>query len=138
MILEQVNEQYEEHRNYPRLKLDMPALILCVDQHLVKGHVHDISPDGLQIRSSRKDALAINPEGKQISPKDRIMVNVVFDLPSKTGDKQIKVICNIYYFTLTHDDGDKDIAFGLKFIKFDGTCGRYVDQFFIRKMEPDN
>ncbi len=136
MILAQINEQHEEQRNYPRLKLDVPIIILCVGGQLVESHVYDISPDGLQMRCSRKAALAINPGAKQITMQDKVMVNAVFSLPSNTGHKQIKVISQIYYFTLIQDGSDKDVAFGLKFKKFDGTCGRYVEQFILHALEP--
>ncbi len=136
MILEQINEQYEEQRKYPRLKLDVPVIILCVGQQLIEGHIYDISPDGLQIRCSREAALAINPGAKKITAQDKIMVNVIFSLPSNTGNEQIKVISNVYYFMLTLDGSNEDVAFGLKFKKFDGTCGRYVERFIEHALEP--
>lgn len=138
MILKQINEQYEEQRNYPRLVLDVPVIILCVGGQLVEGHVFDISPDGLQIRCSRKAALVINPAARPITVQDKIMVNVIFSLPTKTGHKQIKVISQVYYFTLTQDGCDKDAAFGLKFKIFDGTSGRVVEQFIMNALEPDS
>ena len=136
MTLAQITEQYEEQRKYPRLRLDVPVIILCVGQQLIEGHVYDISPDGIQIRCSREAALAINPGAKQITVQDKIMVNVIFSLPSNTGNDQIKVISTVYYFTLTQDGSNEDVAFGLKFKKFDGTSGRYVEQFIMHALEP--
>ncbi len=136
MTLAQITEQYEEQRKYPRLRLDVPVIILCVGQQLIEGHIYDISPDGLQIRCSREAALAINPGAKQITVQDKIMVNVIFSLPSNTGNDQIKVISNVYYFTLTHDGSNEDVAFGLKFKKFDETGGKYVENFIMHALEP--
>jgi PilZ domain-containing protein len=136
MILAKTYKQYEEQRKYPRLRLDVPVIILCVGQQLIEGRIYDISPDGLQIRCNREAALAINPGAKQISVQDKIMVNVIFSLPSNTGNKQIKVISNVYYFTLTQDGSDKDVAFGLQFKKFDGTGDRYVENFIMHALEP--
>lgn len=136
MNLAKIQEYYEEQRNYPRLRLDVPVIILCADRQLVEGRVFDISPDGLQIRCNREAALTINPGAKQINPMDKVMVSTIFSLPSNAGNKQIKVISNIYYFTLINDGSEEDVAFGLKFKKFDGTCGRYVDQYIMRELEP--
>ena len=137
MLLAQINQQYEEQRKYPRLKLGAPAVIICADKQLVECHVYDVSPDGLQIRCTRNAAMAINPSCKQISPMDKLLVNVIFSLPTRDGNKQIKVICSVYYFTLIQDaDNKEDVAFGLKFKKFDGTCGRYVEQFIMQALEP--
>jgi len=127
-------EHYEDKRQFPRLKLDVPALILCVGGEMVEAQVYDISPDGLQIRCSRKAALVINPGAKSVTVKDKVMVNVIFNLPS--NNKQIKVVSNVYYFTLTQDGSDNDVAFGLKFKKFDGKGAKYVEQFFVHELEP--
>ncbi len=134
MAPSQIDEHYEEKRQHPRLELDVPAVVLCNSAQLVETKIYDISPDGLQIRCSREAALAINPGAKQINPTDNLMVNVIFNMPS--NKEQIKVICNVYYFTLTHDGSDKDVAFGLKFRKFDGKSGKYVEQFFMNELEP--
>lgn len=136
MVFSAINAQYEEQRLYPRLRLDAPAVILCANQQLMEADVFDISPDGLQIRCSRDAVQSINPTGKSINPQDNVLVYVLFSLPANDGNVQIKVVCKAYYFMLTQDSDKNDVALGLKFKKFEGTCGRYVEQFIQRAMEP--
>ncbi len=75
--------------------------------------IHDLSRDGLQIRCSKKAALAIHPEGKSIkdgtAPRE---VQVVFYVPVDSGDGRVKAKGELVYFSLIAPDL---VAMGLKF-----------------------
>ena len=130
-------DYYESPRKYPRVELDVPGVVLCKDQLLINMKVYDISPDGLQVRCTRKEAQLLNPDGKKISPLDNIMVSAMFSLPIDHHYKKIQVICNVYYFTLLQDtESDEDVVFGLKFKKFNADCGKYVERYIEQQLEP--
>lgn len=128
-------EFYEESRKYPRIRLQVPIQIY-IDGCEYNAHTFDISSDGLQVRCSREMAAGINPQGKNIKQDDNIIVDVVFSLPIKNEEKEIKVSCKVYYFVLVSGEKGEDVAFGLRFKKFQGDTVKYIGRHILAEMEP--
>lgn len=133
--LVQPYEHYEENRKYPRIRIDIPVQ-LYVDGCEYNASIHDISPDGLQVRCSRETAAGINPNGKKINQHDNILVDAVFSLPINNEVKEIKVSCKVYYFVLVSGNKGEDIAFGLNFKKFEGNTVKYIGRHILSELEP--
>jgi hypothetical protein len=103
----------EDRRAFPRVTLGCPGKVMLTGGDVVNVVIHDLSRDGLQIRCSKKAALAIHPEGKSIkdgtAPRE---VQVVFYVPVDSGDGRVKAKGELVYFALIAPDL---VAMGLKF-----------------------
>lgn len=128
-------EFYEETRKYPRIKLKLPVQLTLDGGRTVSASIYDISPDGLQIRSSRDIAAKINPAGKKIDPRDNMMIKASFSLPIDNQLKDINVFCNVYYFVIVTDEKEEDIAFGLRFKKFEGQSIKHIGRHILYELE---
>ena len=131
----QAYEIYEEKRKYPRVAVDRPMEILSGGQ-MLKGVIHDISPDGLQIRCDRKTMQAIRPSGKSIKGGAGPLVNVVFKLPLGRHEKTIKTEARMYYFVLLPGEKPLDVAFGARFTSLGRDAHADVEAFFRDALQP--
>jgi len=131
---------YEDNRKYPRLKIDLPVKVRYGKGKYIRARIHDISPDGLQIRCDQKSAQLLHSSGKLIEEDKRPSVVVVFKVPYKKAYNKIIVRCQICYFALLGDENVERItvAFGLKFNKFKGDCGKYAGWFIYNEMKPED
>ena len=134
--LSQSYEYYEEARKYPRIRMKLPVQ-LYVDGCQYNANIFDVSPDGLQVRCSRETAAGINPQGKKIKQDDNIIVDAVFSLPIKNETKELKVSCKVYYFVLVSGEQGEDVAFGLRFKKFEGDTVKYIGRHILSELEPN-
>ncbi len=126
---------YEEKRKYPRVMVGRPMEIVIGEQKL-PGIIHDISPDGLQIRCDRKTLQVIRPSGKSIKGGTGPLVNVVFNLPLGRRDKSIKAEVRMYYFVLLPEEKVCDVAFGARFTSMTRECQADVESFFRDALQP--
>jgi hypothetical protein len=126
-------DMYEEKRDYPRVSVNALAVIHKKDEYDLNAIVHDISPDGVQLRCNRKTAHAVHPSGKFITDKTAPEVVLKFSLPIDGKEKEIIVQSKIYYFSIIEID---TVAFGVKFKKFDKFTERNVDDFIMKSVVP--
>lgn len=126
---------YEEKRKYPRVAVDRPMEISSGSRTL-PGFIHDISPDGLQIRCDRKTMQAIRPGGKAIKGGAGPLVNVVFNLPVGRREKTIKAEARLYYFVLLPGEKPFDVAFGARFTSLGKDPQADVEAFFRDALQP--
>lgn len=127
---------YEETRKYPRVHINLPITIYLDNKRFITASIYDISPDGLQVRCTRAVAEALNPRGKRIKYEDNIIVNTKFTVPIDDEQHVVAVSCQIYYFVMLPDVSGEDIAFGLKFKKFEGQSIRYIGDLIENELEP--
>lgn len=74
-------EAFENRRRFPRLKMNLPAMIIGPDGKKFKGLLHDISPDGTQVRFSVKNKFIVKEDNKSPVEKIKSMKCVLlFDL----------------------------------------------------------
>ena len=128
-------DNFEEKRKYPRIVINRPAEIRYGGA-VLHGVIHDISPDGLQIRCDRKTMLGIHPSGKSIKGEYGPLVNVVFNLPVGRQEKTIKAEARMYYFVLLPDEKPLDVAFGARFVSHAKECQADVEAFFREALQP--
>jgi hypothetical protein len=124
---------YEEKRAYPRVKVNALAVLNKKDEWEVNAIVHDISPDGIQLRCNRKSAHVIHPTGKLITEKTAPEVTLKFSLPIEGKEKEVIVQSKIYYFSIIEIDV---VAFGIKFKQFEKFSGRHVDDYITKSVIP--
>jgi len=126
-------EQYEEKREYPRIILDSPVNILY-KLHQLDARIHDISPDGLQIRTNSKSLEKINPGNEEFTKTNAPLLDVTFRIKLFEMDMRINALCEMYYSNSIEDDKDQDIACGLRFINFEGDGSLQVEAFITQEM----
>jgi len=127
---------YEETRKYPRVHINLPITIYLDNKRYITASIYDISPDGLQVRCTRATAEALNPRGQRIKYEDNIVVNTKFTVPIDDEQHVVAVSCQIYYFVILPNVEGEDIAFGLKFKKFEGQSIRYIGDLIENELEP--
>ena len=129
-------ESFENRRKYPRLIMQIPVKVQNQHGLNLDARLHDISPDGLQIRCEQESAELIHPGGKQITKNTQASVVIGFRLPQNEASIEIIVRCSICYFVVLEDSGPDEVAFGLQFRQFEGDSLRHIKQFFLSEMEP--
>ena len=85
-------EAFENRRKFPRFKTNLPVTITGSNGEIFKGILHDISPDGIQIRFSASDGARLFP-GKQTAIEDinSLICNLQFDLAYKQSVSHITI-----------------------------------------------
>lgn len=126
---------HEDRRKYPRIIIDCPADIHYKGK-ILKAIVHDISPDGLQMRCNRKTLQSIRPDGTYIKDNNAPGMDVTFLLSTGNWQYEIKTSCKMYYFVLLPEKVEEDVAFGLKFVEFRDESAKYIDNFISDAMTP--
>jgi hypothetical protein len=126
-------DMYEEKRAYPRVRVNALTKIYKKDEYDLNAILHDISPDGVQLRCNRKTTHIIHPSGKFITDKTAPEVVLTFSLSVDGKDKNIIVRSKIYYFSIIEIDV---VALGVKFKQFEKFTGRHVDDFIMKSIVP--
>ncbi|MDX1518946.1 MAG: hypothetical protein R3318_02405 [Gammaproteobacteria bacterium] len=124
---------YEEKREYPRVSLNALAALGLPDGFDVNVIVHDISPDGVQLRCNRKTAHMIHPSGKFITGATAPGATLKFSLNVENREREVQVLIRLFYFTIISTD---TVAFGAKFEKFEKFSGQFVEKFISQAMTP--
>ena len=124
----------EDRRRYPRIELERPGHVRLASGETVDVTVHDLSPDGLQIRCTRAVALALHPSGRTIPAGIRGPdVHLVFDMPLPSGPVPLKMVGSIVHFALL---GPQVVAIGLEFRHMSPASVQHVKQFIYASLEP--
>ena len=127
------HEHHEDRREYPRIAIDSPVNILYKMQQL-DARIHDISPDGLQIRTNSASLKKIYPDNENFTDANRPLLDVTFHLKLFEMDMRINALCEMYYSNPLQDGQDKDVACGLKFINFEGDGSLQLEAFITQEM----
>ena len=129
-------EVKEDKRKYPRLVLQIPVKVHIEQGLYADAFLHDLSPDGLQIRCGQETAREIDTISKKNLFKDRPSISVEFALPRTNNNTEIVVKCSICYFAPLPSEENEDVAFGLQFRQFSGDSLQQIKDFFLSEMEP--
>ena len=129
-------EVLQDRRKYPRLLLFIPVKVHIGDDLYVDALLHDVSPDGLQIRCDQETADQIHAAGNKNSFWGKPSLEIEFTLPNREKKIEIVVKCTITYFTALPERADNDVAFVLHFRRFGGDSLRLLKSFLYSEMEP--
>ena len=129
-------EVKEDKRKYPRLVLQIPVKVHIENGLYADASLHDLSPDGLQIRCDQETAHEIDTFSKKNLFKNRPSISVKFALPRTNNNTGIVVRCSICYFVSLPLKENDDVAFGLQFRQFSGDSLQQIKRFFLSEMEP--
>lgn len=129
--------QFEERRKYPRVNISEPVVVYYNDNR-INAEIHDLSSDGIQVRCDRKGFQMIHPSGRFIRKDNALVVNVRFHLKLEGKLTEINVRALMYYFVVLPNAGERDIAFGLRFISMDDNTTSSVNAFIEAAMTPDD
>ena len=128
-------DYFEEKRKYPRIVVDRDAEIR-IGTTVLHGVIHDLSPDGLQLRCDRETMRAIHPSGKSIKGEKGPLIKIVFTLPLGAGEKSVAMDARMYYFVLLPDAKPNDVAFGARFTAPAGAAKDNLDAFIHDALQP--
>jgi len=124
---------HEDRREYPRIVIDTPVNILYKMQQL-EARIHDISPDGLQIRTDSESLEKINPGNEKFTDTNAPLLDVTFRIKLFEMDMRINALCEMYYSNPIEEDNDMDMACGLRFINFEGDGSLQIEAFITQEM----
>lgn len=128
-------EHYEEKRKYPRIVIGTP-IDIWYKRKALSASIHDLSPDGLQVRCDRNTIRIIHPSGKFITDDIAPTLDVTFLLPVGNKQKRVRATVKLYYFVLLPDKSGPNVACGLRFTKLKGKSAAYIEQFIIDTLSP--
>lgn len=128
-------EYFEERRRYPRALL-RHAGILAIRGAEQTCVIHDVSPDGIQIRCTRGTMQAMQPSGRAIKGDAGPVVAVAFTLPIGAREQLLAVSVRLYYFVLLPDGKPLDVATGARFMNLSPAARRHLDEFFREVLQP--
>jgi hypothetical protein len=126
-------EHHEDRREYTRIVIDTPVNILYKMQQL-EARIHDISPDGLQIRTDSESLEKINPGNEKFTDTNAPLLNVTFRIKLFEMDMRINALCEMYYSNPIEGDNDINMACGLRFINFEGDGSLQIEAFITQEM----
>lgn len=128
-------ELYEKRRQFPRIIVNMPAMIRFKHKKL-EGVVRDVSPDGMQLRIDRSTMQIIHPSGQYITADNAPSLDISFMLTIGNQTRPIRATCSMYYFILLPDTEKHDIACGCQFRVFQGKSKQYLDEYVQEMILP--
>ena len=130
-----IYQDYEERRALPRVRVKrLPATVTLGDKKRLSATVHNISPDGVQLRCTREVAAQLHPSGRSIQPAaEHQEVFLSFNMASGDSLTDVQIVCSVWYFAIIPDGR---VAFGLKFERFMGESERALDKLFAAILEP--
>ena len=137
-LFEQTQTEYREvirdRRRFPRVLIERRAQVLDAQGEPVNVTVHDVSPDGLQIRCGRGQAAAIHPSATSVRGDQRAEVlEVVLTLPLRRGPVPVRLVGQMAYFALINS---QVVAIGVEFTELSAASRRNVDRFIEESLEP--
>ena len=85
-------DAFDNRRKFPRLKKNLPITITGSNGERFNGVLHDISPDGIQVRFAASDGSRLFPD-KQTTNEDAkaLKCNLQFDLAYKESVSHIRI-----------------------------------------------
>lgn len=126
------SEVFENRRKFPRLKMNLPVMIIGPDGKKFKGLLYDISPDGAQVRFSAKDEIIAKSKKQSHVEKIKSMKCVlVFDLAYSENISRVKL--DAYPLYSSHID-DKSISAGMVFSEADLAENKKISDFLFYQL----
>lgn len=123
-----------DRRRLPRVVLRAPARVVTSASEKVIVRVHDVSPDGLQLRCNRATASKLHPAGRSVRPGDPVVhLEVSFAAPTDDGQTVITVLTKIGYVALIAPDL---LAIGALIIGASQQDRARLNRFFSYAMRP--
>ncbi len=136
MVNEQENlnacEAFENRRKFPRLKMNMPIIIIGPDGKKFKGLLHDISPDSAQVKLSTSKGIKMVPDMESPMEKIKSMkCTLLFDLAYSGNIAHVKL--GAYPLYLSQINNGKT-ASGMLFSEDDLAENKKVSDFLFYQL----
>jgi len=129
-------EVKEDKRKHPRLVHQISVKVHIKHGLYADDSLHDLLPDGLQIRCDQETVHETDTIRKIYLFKDRPSVSIKFALRQTNNITGIVVKCSVCYFVSLPLKGNDDVASGLQFRQFSGDSPQQIKHFFPGEMEP--
>ncbi len=139
------NDEYEQtqtrfrsvirdRRRYPRVALDRRGQVLMADGGTVAVNVHDLSPDGIQLRCGRARAMRIHPDARSVRHDEPPRpISVALTLPLVPHPAPVRLDGHLLYFALINPNL---AALGVEFDRLSATTRGFLDRFIRESLRP--
>lgn len=127
-------KQYEERRSYPRIELKRNAVVTSQCGEKLSILMHDISKDGIQLRTSRENAAILHPSGKRITDENAPELTLTIALPCADKQHVFTARGKLKYLVRLEDDV---FAIGIYFNKLSITSQEVIQSFIEYSMQPE-
>ena len=125
-------EVFENRRKFPRLRMNLPVVIIGPDSSKIKGLLHDISPDGARV--SLSSTTWINAVTEMESPVEKVKSMKCILLFDLAYDKNIcHIRLGVYPVYLNRINDETTIA-GMLFSEDDLTENKKVSEFLFYQL----
>lgn len=123
----------DDRRKYPRIRLQELGVVHCADGIGASVTVHDIAPDGIQVRCDKDTARRIHPSGKGIAPgQTGPELELTVKLPLAEGQVELSFSGTMIYFALINP---AMVAIGIKYRALSAAerdkLGRFIAESLI-------
>ena len=128
----QLVEKLDEQRQFPRIPLNAPAVIVNGSGEKCRVQAMNISPDGLQLRSDVPGARLAHPQGGKIDPLNAPRVDIALSLEIDDQRRTLLLHCELLYLTTV--DSDPKCVMGLRFGQLEPQSESLISAFFCDQM----
>jgi len=127
-----VHKSFESRRKFPRLIMNIPAIVTGAGGKRFKATLYDLSPDGAQIRYLIKDGINLFPD-KNTSVKDIKALQCILQFKLSYEDRilQIKINARPVYLRSISED---TLAAGILFEE-DQAENQVIKDFLLSQLE---
>lgn len=125
--------EMESRRAYPRMLLSQPVQIGLSGGRVACARIYNLSPEGMQIRCEPDAALAINPEGRAISPGQGPQVLVAVRLNCGTDMRTHVIRCRVSYVL---PESPHEVIMGMSFEELLPSQREAIDSVLTASMRP--
>ena len=123
-----------DRRCFPRVMIERRAQVLLTYGEPVQVTVHDLSPDGLQVRCKRAAASAIRPSGRSVSHDEAPSeLRLLLTLPLRKGPVPVSLRGKLLYFALINQEM---VAMGIELTAMSSASRAFLDAFIEESLEP--
>ncbi len=97
-------------------------------------HCHDLCAEGISLRATYAEVMAINPEGLMVSSEAPRVVRVLFSVPLGSRSAIVDISCQVQYVAIQPDTiADEKFIIGLQFRMFGGNSREYLYRYLTSR-----
>ena len=121
-----LTDAYEKQRAYPRVPVKTDGTIIRPAASSLSVRIHDLSPDGIQVRCSRETAVALRPSGRQPGKDELPMVTMTIVLPYRSGEVPVAFEAVMRYLCVADRD---EVIFGFSFARVAPAARALIERY---------
>lgn len=121
-----------EQRAYPRITLEIPVAFRNGSGQHCAAKLHNLAPDGLQVRCNVVTAQMIYPVGRKLQSDNLPILQATAVLPLAEGQATLSVGVRLLYLTTAEET--PNCILGFEFLSLRLKARRIIDTFFAEQL----